>query len=70
VSSINTGVEITGISFPVNFATIPKVQTSIEVTGDTMYMVNIRSRTTSGYTAIFSDIIQESGVVLHTFASI
>lgn len=67
---VATGVDFQFISFASNFPTTPKVYSTIEVTGDTMYAVNVRGRTISGYTALFSDTIQESGVVVHTFASI
>jgi DNA-binding Lrp family transcriptional regulator len=64
-------IDTTGIMFPAVFASTPRtVLATIEVTGDTMYMVNVRGRTVSGYTAILSDTVQESGVVIHTFASL
>jgi len=60
---------MSGVLFPQAFGAIPRVvQTSIEVTGDVMYYMAIRNRATTGYWAIFSDTITESGVVLHTLA--
>lgn len=71
VTGIPTGIDNYFVGFPSgNFPTVPKIQATVEVTGDIMYMVNVRNRTISGYTAIFSDTIQESGVSLHTFATI
>jgi hypothetical protein len=70
-TTLYTGIESTGILFPFVFPTTPRtVQVSIEVTGDILYMANVRSRNVSGYTALFSDIITESGVILHTLANI
>lgn len=69
-TTVTTGIDNQVISYPSVFGTTPKVQVSIEVTGDIFYSVAVRNRNVSGYTAIFSDIIQESGVVLHTFATL
>ena len=67
--TIPTGIDMSGVLFPQAFGAIPRVvQTSIEVTGDVMYYMAIRNRATTGYWAIFSDTITESGVVLHTLA--
>lgn len=68
ITSIPTGIDIYFIQFLTNFATTPKIQATIEVTGDIFYSLAIRSRTVSGYNALFSDIIQESGVSVHTIA--
>jgi hypothetical protein len=71
VTGIPTGIDNYFILFPSgNFASVPKIQATVEVTGNIMYMMNVSNRTISGYTAIFSDTIQESGVSVHTFASI
>lgn len=70
VSYVSTGIDASGVLFPVAFATTPKIHATIEVSGDIMYMVNVRGRGTTGYTAIFSDTIQELGVYLHTFATL
>jgi hypothetical protein len=71
VTGIPTGIDNYFISFPSgNFPAVPKIQATVEVTGNIMYMMNVSNRTVSGYTAIFSDTIQESGVSVHTFASI
>jgi hypothetical protein len=65
-----TGLDNYFISFPTNFSIAPKVVSTVEVTGDVMYSSAVRNRTVSGYTVIFSDTIAESGVVLHTIATI
>lgn len=73
-----TGINPTGfdqyfVHFPLgNFSKIPKIITTIEVSGDSeiLYLMNVRNRTISGYQAVFSDIISENGVVIHTIASI
>jgi hypothetical protein len=67
---IPSGADFTGILFPITFSSIPRVLVTVEITGIYIYNCNIGNRTTSGYNAYFSDIIQENGVTLHTFASI
>jgi hypothetical protein len=66
---MQTGIEETGIQFPYTFATIPRVLADIQLVSDTGYLVGIKNVTTTGYTAIFSDIIEETGLYLHTFAN-
>ncbi len=70
VTVIPTGVDNYFVQFPANFPIIPKVQVSIEVTGDYIYFAAVRGRTVSGYVVLLSDIVQESGVTANTFASI
>lgn len=70
VTIIPTGVDDYFIAFGVTFGQIPKVQCTVEVTGDITYFCAVRGRTTSGYTALFSDTVRESGVSVNTFASI
>lgn len=65
-----TGLDTYYINYPLNFTSIPRVQTTVEVTGTIMYLNNIQNRSISGFTSIFSDIIQESGCLLHVYASI
>lgn len=68
---IPTGIDTYFITYPVPFSSIPRIVTQIEVTGEIMYLMNVRGRTTIGYTGIFSDTIQEiSGVYITTDASI
>lgn len=73
--SFTTSITPTGndnyfIQFPVNFSIAPRVVTSVEVTGSVMYGVVVSSRTISGYTALFTDTIADSGISLHTIASV
>jgi hypothetical protein len=70
ITSVPQGVESLFVPFPFNFASPPKIQVTVEVTGDVMYAVNVRSRTISGYTALLSDTVSEDGVSLHSFASV
>ena len=68
--SVPQGIESTGILFPVEFSSIPStVNVTLETAGDVMYMVGVRSKSTSGYFADFSDVVQENTVKLNTFAS-
>lgn len=65
------GLDAYGINYPVPFAfgTTPKIQATLEVAGDVMYNLSIRSIGLTGFTGIFSDNIIEAGALLHTFAS-
>ena len=68
--NVPTNVETTGILFPVAFSSTPaSVNVTLEVPGDVMYMTSIKNKSSSGFTADFSDIILEEGVKLNTFAS-
>lgn len=72
ITGINpTGFDSYMVTYPLGaFPVVPRIQCTIEVSGGVMYGVNITGRTTTNYWAIFSDTISESGVVLHTFATI
>jgi hypothetical protein len=70
VTSMATGFDEYGILFGTTFGTIPKVQATEEVTGDVTYFCSVRNRSTTGYYVMFSDTIRESGVSVHTFASV
>ena len=71
--SLPTGLDTTGILFPSGFSVgyIPKIEASLELptTSTTMYVFAVQSRTISGFTALFSDVIQETGLVLNVYAS-
>lgn len=70
-TSVPTGVDSLLVTWSPNFANIPNmIQVTLEITGNILYDVNIRNRTISGYTAVFSDTITESGILLHTLAKI
>lgn len=57
------------IMYPVAFIGTPKVQATLEVPGEVMYNLSIRSIGSDGYTGVLSDNITESPVYIHTFAS-
>jgi hypothetical protein len=68
--NVPINVETTGILFPVAFSSTPaSVNITLEVPGDVMYMTSIKNKSSSGFTADFSDIILEEGVKINTFAS-
>ena len=67
---VPTGYDNTGVLYPVAFASAPRVLVSLEIPTNIMYMVNISNRTNTGFYAVFSDVVQESGVILHTFATL
>ena len=70
-TSVSTGSDLQWISFPSgNFPSNPKINVTVEVTGDIMYSASIRGITVSGYYLMLSDTVQENGVVAHTFATI
>jgi hypothetical protein len=64
-----TDLDAYAIIYPVPFATTPKIQATLEVPGDVMYNLSIRSIGTDGYTGILSDNVLEAGAKIHTFAS-
>jgi hypothetical protein len=57
------------IMYPVAFVGIPKIQATLEVPGEVMYNLSVRSVGSDGYTGVLSDNIAESPVYIHTFAS-
>jgi len=59
------------INYPVVFAGIipPKVQATLEVSGDVMYNLSIKSINQTGYVGLLSDNVLENDVSIHTFAS-
>ncbi len=65
-----TGADSYFISFPLNFASVPRIAASIEVTGSILYMMNVQNKTISGFTALISDLIAESGVSVLGMATI
>lgn len=65
-----TGLDQYVISYPVLFPTIPKIQFNIEVNSNNLYIANLSGRNTGNYTILFSEVIGESGVFVHTYASI
>jgi len=68
--NVPINVETTGILFPVAFSSTPaSVNITLEVPGDVMYMTSIKNKSSSGFTADFSDVILEEGVKINTFAS-
>ena len=71
VTSITpTGLDNYFIQFPLNFSSAPRVVASVEVTGNVMYNIAVQSRTISGYTCLFSDLVAESGVSVNTIATL
>ena len=71
IVTLPLGVESTGISFPVAFASIPNsVQVTFEPSTYVTYMVAVKNRTTAGFTAEFSDVLFEAENKLNVFASV
>ena len=66
-----TGLDNYYIGYPRgSFSVAPRILLSVEISGTNMYAVNITGRSTAGFHALFSDVIAESGVILHVFATI
>jgi len=57
------------INYPVVFGSIPKIQATLEVAGDVMYNLSIKSINQTGYVGLLSDNVLENDVSIHTFAS-
>jgi len=70
-TTLAPGADAYSINYPVVFAGItpPKVQATLEVAGDVMYNLSIKSISTTGYTGLLSDNVLENDVKIHTFAS-
>ena len=70
-TTLTPGADAYSINYPVVFAGItpPKVQATLEVAGDVMYNLSIKSINITGYTGLLSDNVLESDVKIHTFAS-
>ena len=69
-TSLTQGTDSYAIFYPVTFTTTPKVQATLEVAGDVMYNLSIKSIGTAGYTGLLSDDLAEAGAQIHTFASV
>ena len=65
---IPTGIEETGVLFPYSFSS-PRVFVDLILNSDTGYAVGIKNVSNTGYTAIFSDIIEETGIYLQTLVT-
>lgn len=72
-NSVTTGVDTQFITFPAAFTggVVPTVQVTLDIpsNSDYMYNVAVRGVTTSGFTALYSDVVLETGVVLNVWAS-
>jgi hypothetical protein len=68
-STLAPGLDAYAITYPVAFVGTPKVQATLEVPGEVMYNLSVRSVGSEGYTGVLSDNIAESPVYIHTFAS-
>ena len=70
-TNLTPGADAYSINYPVVFGGVvpPKVQATLEVAGDVMYNLSIKSISTTGYTGLLSDNVLENDVKIHTFAS-
>lgn len=68
-SLVPTNLDAYAVIYPVPFATAPKIQATLEVQGDVMYNLSVKSIGTDGYTGLLSDNVLEAGAKIHTFAS-
>lgn len=58
------------INYNSNFSSIPLIYCQIQTSGDVNYYINTSGIQINGYTAVFSDIIRETGCWVHTLAKI
>ncbi len=72
VSGLPTGfgTSFQFIAFPNNFASIPRVSATLEVTSGVLYSWAINNRTISGFNLLLSNDIQETGVYLNVICSV
>jgi len=66
---LTPGADTYTINYPVVFGSVPKVQATLEVAGDVMYNLSIKSINQTGYVGLLSDNVLENDVSIHTFAS-
>lgn len=69
ITAISPGLDIYPISFPIVFSSIPKVVSSLEITGEILYNIAVQTRSTTGYFCLFSDIVTEN-VSINTIATL
>lgn len=68
-TNILTGSAIQYIPFAFDFAVIPIVETTmVSISSANFYGVGISGVSTSGFYAIFSDVISDMGLELSTYA--
>lgn len=71
--AVTTGVDTQSVSFPVSFTggVVPTVQVTLDIPSNSEYMYNVavRNVTTGGFTALYSDIVLETGIVLNVWTS-
>ena len=65
--NIPVGTEQMSVSFGSAFSSVPVINASLE--GEVIYFHVIKNKTVNGFDIIFSDEVQEAGVILNVFAS-
>ena len=70
ITGLTSGSDQYFIGFDPSFGATPVVEITVGVTGDYLYMANVKNRSISGFTAIMSDTIYEEGVFLNVMASL
>ncbi len=69
-TAITAGQSGVAVTFNPAFSSIPKVQVSLGVTGENLWLVSVRGLTANGFTGQFSDIVTDSNATLYTFAAV
>ena len=67
--NIPSGIEETGILFGQTFSSIPSIQLSLETPYEYTYLFAAKDITTTGFTASFSDLIDNTGFNLQILAT-
>lgn len=69
-TSVPTGISTLAVFYPQPFASIPSISPTISSTGSIIYGIMAQSISSSGYSAILSDVVMENGIVITTLAKI
>jgi len=67
-TSIPSGID--KIYIPLSLTGFPLISANLEAIGNIKYLVTLQQVNSSGYFAMFSDTISETGLYLHTIAKI
>lgn len=71
VVAVATGLDYQQVVYPFTFSAAPKVQLTMECSSQSIfYFCGVSSRTTTGFMALYSDVVLETGISLNVHASL
>jgi len=71
IVAVATGADYQQVVYPFTFTAAPRVQLTMECsTQNIFYFCGVSNRTTTGFMALYSDTVLETGISLNVFASI